>query len=177
MTHRRRVVLALSIFQMTGVTAGLGYGAMHWAYYPDKLAFSHKNTVTSGPSRGMLWIRHTVLRPTVAFSVVGLTFAGVESFMEEVRGSHHKDPMNAAYAGAAAGLVLGGFMTRRFDIATMTGLGMGMMMGLLELNGSSLVCDPETEAAKKFPVSLPSQFKESPVLSELKDKYPAYKSN
>jgi hypothetical protein len=150
---------------------------MYWSYYPDKFAFGHKNTVTSGPSRGMLWIRHTVIRPTVMFSAVGLTFAGVESLMEEIRGSHHKEPINAAYAGAAAGVVLGGFVTKRFDIATMTGIGMGILMGLVELNGSSLICDPEGQAAKKFPVSLPSQFSETTTLNELKEKYPAFKTN
>jgi len=111
------------------------------------------------------------------FSVVGLTFAGVESLMEELRGSHHKEPINSAYAGAAAGVVLGGFMTKRFDVATMTGLGMGMLMGLVELNGSNLISDPQGQAARKFPVSMHSQFQESTVLNELKDKYPAYKSN
>jgi hypothetical protein len=162
---------------MTGVVAGVGYGSLYWAYYPDKLAFGHKNLVTSGPSRGMMWIQHTMLRPTVMFSIVGLTFAGVESLMEEIRGSHHKEPINAAYAGAAAGVVLGGFMTKRFDYATMTGLGMGMLMGLVELNGSNLICDPQGQAAKKFPVSMHSQFQETADLNELKDKYPAYKSN
>jgi len=163
--------------QVTGLVAGVGYGTFYWAYYPDKFAFGHKNLVTAGPSRGMLWMQHTMLRPTVMFSVVGLTFAGVESLMEELRGSHHKEPINSAYAGAAAGVVLGGFMTKRFDIATMTGLGMGMLMGLLELNGSSVVCDPKGEAARKFPVSMPAQFQETTTLNDLKEKYPAYKSN
>lgn len=162
---------------MQGTTAGLAYGTMYWAYYPDKMAFAHKKTVLSGPSRGMLWLKHTMLRPAVAFSVVGLTFAGVESFLEEVKGSHHKDPWNAAVAGAAAGVVLGGFMTRRFDIASMTGLGVGLLMGMVEMNGSNLICDPEHEAARKFPITLPAKYQETTVLSELKDKYPAYKQN
>lgn len=163
--------------QTSGVTAGVAYGTLYWAYYPDKFAFGHKNTVVNGPSRGMLWLQHTMLRPAVAFSVVGLTFAGVESFLEEIRGSHQKDPWNAAGAGVAAGIVLGGFVTRRFDVASMTGLGMGLLMGMVEMNGSNLICDPETEAAKKFPVTMPSKFQETSVLSELKEKYPAYKQN
>jgi len=118
-----------------------------------------------------------MLRPAVAFSAVGLTFAGVESFLEEIRGSHQKDPWNAAGAGMAAGIVLGGFVTRRFDVASMTGLGMSLLMGMVEMNGSNLICDPETEAAKKFPVTLPAKFEETPVLSDLKEKYPAYKQN
>lgn len=163
--------------QAQGIAAGVTYGGIYWAYYPDKLAFSHKNTVTAGPSRGMQFLQHTVLRPAVAFTAVGLTFAGVESFLEELKGSHHKDPWNAAYAGAAAGLVLGGFFTRRMDYASMTGLATGLLMGVLELNGSNMVCDPVTEAAKKFPTTLPTKFEESTNLAELKDKYPGYKQH
>lgn len=125
----------------------------------------------------MQFLQHTVLRPAVAFTAVGLTFAGVESFLEELKGSHHKDPWNAAYAGAAAGLVLGGFFTRRMDYASMTGLATGLLMGVLELNGSNMVCDPVTEAAKKFPTTLPTKFEESTNLAELKDKYPGYKQH
>lgn len=118
-----------------------------------------------------------MLRPAVAFSLVGLTFAGVESFLEEVKGSHHKDPWNSTFAGAAAGMVMGGFFTRRFDIASMTALGVGMVMGMVEVNGPNLICDPVTQAAKKFPASFSAKFEESEELSDLKDKYPQYASN
>lgn len=118
-----------------------------------------------------------MLRPIVAFSAVGLTFAGVESLLEEIKGSHHKDPWNATYAGAAAGMVLGGFFTRRFDIASMTALGVGIVMGMVEVNGPNVICDPVTQAAKKFPASFSAKFKETQDLSDLKDKYPAYKNN
>lgn len=118
-----------------------------------------------------------MLRPTVAFTAVGLTYAGVESFLEEVRASHHKDPWNATFAGAAAGLVMGGFFTRRFDIASMTAVSVGLLMGMVEVNGPNVICDPETQAAKKFPASMPSKFEETEDLSDLKEKYPAYKNN
>ena len=153
------------------------YGTLYWAYYPDKFAFSHKNTVTAGPSRGMQWVRHTLLRPTVAFTAVGMTFAGVESFLEEVKGSHHKDPWNATFAGAAAGMVLGGFMTRRIDVASMTGLGTALVMGMIEFNGSNIVVDPPTQNARKFPDAVATKFSESSELNGLKEKYPAYKNH
>jgi len=113
----------------------------------------------------------------VAFSTVGLTFAGVESFMEEIKGSHHKDPWNSAVAGAAAGMLMGGFFTRRFDIASMTALGVGMLMGLVELNGSQLLCDTPGQTARKFPSTLSSNFQETEDLAGLKSKYPAYQNN
>ena len=118
-----------------------------------------------------------MLRPTVAFTAVGMTFAGVESFLEEVKGSHHKDPWNATFAGAAAGMVLGGFMTRRIDVASMTGLGTALVMGMIEFNGSNIVVDPPTQNARKFPDAVATQFSESSELSGLKDKYPAYKNH
>ncbi len=167
--------IKFSTSKLQGVTAGIFYGTVYWAYYPDKFAFSHKKTVTGGPSRGRLWLQHTLLRPMVVFSSVSLTFAGVESLLEELRGSHHKDPWNAAGAGMAAGALLGAFATRRFDIAFTTGLGMSMLMGAIEFNGSSILCDPVTEASKKFPTSLPGKFEESKNLKELKEVYPAYK--
>ena len=119
----------------------------------------------------------TMLRPAVAFSAIGLTYSGVESFLEEVKGSHHKDPWNATFAGAAAGLVMGGFFTRRIDIASMTALGVGLLMGMVEVNGSNMVCDPETDAARKIPASIAKTFEESEDLQGLKMKYPAYKNN
>mmetsp|Transcript_18934 Transcript_18934/g.46897 ORF Transcript_18934/g.46897 Transcript_18934/m.46897 type:complete len:195 (+) Transcript_18934:37-621(+) len=162
---------------LQGVGAGIAYGTFNWAYYPDKFAFSHKNTVAAGPSRGMEYLTHTMLRPAVAFTAVGVTYAGVESFLEEVKGSHHKDPWNSAFAGAAAGMVLGGFFTRRFDIASMTALGVGLVMGMVEVNGPNVLCDPVAQEAKKFPSSFSAKFKESDDLSDLKAKYPSYKNN
>ena len=169
---------ALSVLlKAQGVSAGAFYGLMSWAYYPDRYAFAHKNTVLPAPTRGMAWLNQTTFRPAVTFSLVNLTFASVESFMEEIKGSHQKDPWNATVAGAAAGIVLGGMTTRRFDIATATGFGLGLLMGLVELNGSNIICDPEHEYARHFPPSMPAKFEESELLSELKEKYPAYKYN
>eukprot|EP00934_Nitzschia_sp_Nitz4_P002104 Nitzschia sp. Nitz4//scaffold23_size168460//128307//129013//NITZ4_002241-RA/size168460-snap-gene-0.167-mRNA-1//-1//CDS//3329543701//2104//frame0 len=158
-----------------GIGAGVVYGIMHWAYYPDKFVFGHKNSVTSGPSRGFQYLQATMIRPAVAFSAVGVTFAAVESFMEEAKGSHSKDPWNSVWAGAAAGLVMGKFFTKRFDYAGMAALATGILMGAVEFNGPNLVTDPVTEQAKKFPATLPTQFEETSDLSGLKDKYPAYK--
>mmetsp|Transcript_129446 Transcript_129446/g.192702 ORF Transcript_129446/g.192702 Transcript_129446/m.192702 type:complete len:199 (+) Transcript_129446:100-696(+) len=160
-----------------GAVAGLAFGALQWAYYPDKMAFGHKNTVTSGPSRGAQYIRYTMVRPAVAMAVTNMVFASVESFLEEVRGSHQKDPWNAVGAGAAAGLVIGGFFTKRFDVASMTALGTGLLMGMVEFNGPSIICDPETEQARKHPKSLPAKFEESATLSDLKKLYPKYENN
>ena len=160
-----------------GVGAGLAYGAFSWAYYPDKMAFAHKDTVIAGPIRGSSYVMNTLVRPTVAFSVVNLTYAGVESVMEEIRGSHHKDPWNSAFAGAAAGFVLGSFLARRFDVATCSALGTGLIMGALDFNGPNIIADPESDGARKFPAKISAIFQESDELKALKEKYPAYKNN
>lgn len=167
----------LNLTQLQGVTAGLAYGAFHWAYYPDRFVFAQKGTVVAGPARGPSYIMRTVVRPCVAFSTVTLTYASVESLLEELKGSHHKDPWNSAFAGAAAGLVLGGFLARRFDVATCTALGTGLIMGAVDFNGPNMICDPVTQKARQFPAKINTTFEESEELKGLKDKYPAYKYN
>jgi hypothetical protein len=162
---------------LLGGTAGIAYGALQMAYYPDKMAFSNKGTVTTGPARGLSYIAKTTIRPAVAFSAVTVTYATVECLVEEIRGSHHKDPWNSAFAGAAAGMVLGGFLARRFDIGAMTALGTGLLMGLVDFNGPSVICDPITEQAKHFPFNPSAKFEESKELAGLKSMYPAFKNN
>jgi hypothetical protein len=120
-----------------------------------------------------------LLVPTVYFTAIGITFSAVESLLEEFRGSHTaaKSPWNTAMAGAAAGIVMGGWFTRRFDIACMTGVGLGLLMGGVEVNGPSVICDPETEKMRNFPESVPVQFEETDDLAALKNKYPQFKHN
>ncbi len=147
------------------------------AYYPDKFVFAQKGTISSGPARGLNYLKHIVFRPAMIFSAVTVTFAASESLLSEVRGSTTKDPWNSTLAGAAAGMVLGGFVTRRFDIATTTAIGTGLMMGLVDFNGSNMICDPEAKEARCFPTKVPTVFEESEELQGLKEKYPAYKQN
>lgn len=147
------------------------------AYYPDKMAYSQKGTITIGPSRGLTYITRTTVRPAVVFSAVTVMFAAVESMAEEMRGSHHKDPLNSAVAGAAAGMLLGGFLARRIDIASMTALGTGLLMGMVDYNGASPICDPIIAHYKHFPTKVSTTFEESANLKNLKSKYPEFKYN
>jgi hypothetical protein len=163
--------------QLQGGTAGVAYGALMMAYYPDKLAFAPKGTVSAGPARSFQYVMATTIKPAVTFSAVTLTYAAAESRFEELKGSHHKDPWNSAFAGAAAGMVLGGFLARRFDVATLTALGTGLLMGMVDFNGPSILCDPETEKARHFPSKVATKFDESENLKALKEKYPEFKYN
>lgn len=160
-----------------GFAAGTAFGAFQMAFYPDKFVFAQKGAISSGPARGVAYLQHVVFRPAMIFSAVTVTFAAAESFFSEVRGTTTKDPWNATMAGAAAGMVLGGFVTRRFDIATTTAIGTGLMMGLLDFNGPSMICDPEAKQSRSFPTKAPTIFEESEELRSLKEKYPAYKQN
>ena len=74
-------------------------------------------------------------------------------------------------------MVLGGFLTRRFDVASMTALGTGLLMGMVDFNGPSAICDPVTQDAKHFPSKISMKFQESEELKDLKDKYPQFKNN
>lgn len=147
------------------------------AYFPDKFVFAQKGAITSGPARGVAYLQHVVFRPAMVFSAGTVTYAAAESFFSEVRGSTTKDPWNSTMAGAAAGMVLGGFLTRRFDIATTTAIGTGLMMGLMDFNGPSMICDTDTKESRSFPNKIPKVFIESEELKGLKEKYPAYKQN
>jgi len=160
-----------------GVTAGTAFGAFQMAYYPDKFMFAQKGSISSGPARGLNYLKHVVFRPAMVFSAVTVTYAVAESFLSEVRGTTTKDPWNSTLAGATAGMVLGGFLTRRFDIATTTAIGTGIMMGLVDFNGSNMICNPEAKEARSFPTKVPIIFEESDELKGLKEKYPAYKQN
>ena len=147
------------------------------AYYPDKFVFAQKGTITSGPARGLKYLQHVVFRPAMIFSAGTVTFAATESLLSEIRGTTTKDPWNSTLAGAAAGLVLGGFITRRFDIATTTAIGTSLMMGLIDYNGSNLISAPAGKEARSFPSKVSTVFEESEELQGLKEKYPAYKNN
>ena len=164
-------------FQAQGAAAGTAFGAFQMAYYPDKFVFAQKGTILKGPARGMAYLQHVVFRPAMIFSAGTVTFAAVESLLSEMRGTTTKDPWNSTFAGAAAGMVLGGFITRRFDIATTTAIGTSLMMGLIDFNGSNLISDPAGKEARSFPTTVSAVFEESEELQGLKDKYPAYKNN
>jgi hypothetical protein len=124
----------------------------------------------------MEFLNRTMLRPAVYFSAIGITFAAVESFLEEMTG-HPKDAKNTAAAGFAAGVVMGGWFTRRFDIASMTGLGVSLVMAALEVNGPRMISDPDTELARNKPEKVTLNFQETEDLTGLKEKYPRYKNN
>eukprot|EP00536_Pseudo-nitzschia_multiseries_P013362 jgi/Psemu1/309908/fgenesh1_kg.567_\ len=160
-----------------GFTAGTAFGAFQMAYYPDKFVFAQKGAISSGPSRGIAYLQHVVFRPAMIFSAVTVTYAAAESLFSEVRGTTTKDPWNATMAGAAAGMVLGGFVTRRFDIATTTAIGTGLVMGLIDFNGPSMVSNPDAKQSRSFPTKVSTVFEESAELQGLKEKYPAYKQN
>ncbi|OEU12282.1 hypothetical protein FRACYDRAFT_270572 [Fragilariopsis cylindrus CCMP1102] len=160
-----------------GVTAGTAFGAFQMAYYPDRFAYAQKGTVLSGPVRSLNYIKHAVFRPAMIFSAVTVTYAAAESFLSEIKGTTSKDPWNSAFAGAAAGMVLGGFLTRRFDIATTSAIGTGLIMGLIDFNGPNIICDPDTKQARCFPAKVSTVFEESEELKNLKEKYPAFKQN
>lgn len=163
--------------QYQGVGAGIAYGVFQWAYYPDKFAFAHKNTITVGPSRGFAYLNSTMFRPAVYFSAIGITYSTVEHLMTDIFSGGHRQPRDSAAAGFAAGIVMGGFLSRRFGTSIMTALGTSIVMGCLEMNGPTVMNDPVTENARNRPATVQTKYQESEDLAALKEKYPAYKYN
>lgn len=80
--------------------------------------------------------------------------------------------VNSAVAGAAAGMVMGS-MSKRIDIMALAGLGVGVLMGMVEFNGQTYVSDSK-HAQTKWKDLLPPKTKETTTVEDLKKLYPEF---
>jgi hypothetical protein len=152
----------------------IGYGLLTW--YPDPYRYAAKGVEVP---KALDW--HYVLRnlkaPVAYAAVTCSVYSGVECLVQDLRNNHansYTNPtstwQNSAVGGAAAGAVLGS-MSRRLDIMSVSALGVGMLMAMLEFNAHYKVAkqvSPETTIIKSSntpPVSVVT----------LKQKYPEYK--
>jgi hypothetical protein len=112
--------------------------------------------------------------PVLWASMICGTFSGVECIMEQMRDESRSSTwVNSATAGAVAGAMIGG-MSKRLDIMSSTALGLGILIGMVEYNGSTTVSDLD-HAKEKWEHSRPVTHVESNSLEELKVKYPEFK--
>jgi Tim17/Tim22/Tim23/Pmp24 family len=113
-------------------------------------------------------------RPMAAFASVGMAYAGVECLFESVRDPEGTSKhWNSAAGGFAAGMVMGA-MTKRIDVALVSGLGNSLLMFGVQFHGLHYVTDPH-QMAMKIAGKWPTQWKESNELAALKEKYPEFK--
>jgi hypothetical protein len=158
---------------MVGGAAGVLIGTGFMSWYPDKYAYDVKNTVVKA-NLGLQYFFRNVKGPVLWAALAATTFSGTECIFEQMRDETHAATyVNAAAAGACTGLVLGS-MSKRFDVMCTTALGLGMLMGMIECNGTRFVSDKEG-AVKKWFGAQPPRPVESTTVAELKEKYPEFK--
>lgn len=144
------------------------------AWYPDPYRYDVKNTRVPF-SWDVKYVLRTMRGPVVLGSVVCGTYAMTECLVEQVRDPAKESTwVNTFWGGAASGLIMGS-VTKRFDIMTVSALGTGIVMGLLEF---SLQFGEEwfrphsgLKNADWWRPSTP----ESASLKQLKDRYPEFK--
>lgn len=149
-------------------------GSAMLAWYPDPYRFDIKGTVVPY-AQNLRYILRGMKGPVMWASVVCGTFSMTECVMEQMRDEAKESTyVNATVAGAVTGLVMGS-MSKRIDIMATSALTMGILMGMVEYNGQTVVSDPE-HANAKWNALIPRIEKESPTVQELKQKYPEYKN-
>jgi len=156
---------------MFGAAAGTFAGSVQLAWYPDPIISEarFRNTIHSTDLRSVM---RSLSRPAFWFSTAAAAFSSVECMAEDLRGK--KDSLNATWGGLAAGFIIGA-TTKRFDIATSTALGMGLLMFATDFTGPSTIAESnQMEMQNKMFGVLPRQHKESDALSALKEKYPQH---
>jgi prepilin signal peptidase PulO-like enzyme (type II secretory pathway) len=162
----------LYLAQMFGAGAGLLFGAGLMSWYPDPYRFDFKGTVVP-KTLGLPYLIAGLRSPTLWASLICGTFSGVECIMEQTRDeSRSSTYVNSAVAGAVTGAMIGS-MTKRLDVMSSTALCLGMLMGMVEYNGSKVAADVEHVKAKNIP--LPVRHAESSELDSLKETYPEFK--
>lgn len=156
---------------MTGAAAGTLFGSAQLAWYPDSVSSEKRFGGVVGKSDKRAVFR-AVARPALWMSSAAAAFAAVECSAESMR--EKKDSWNAMLGGMAAGMIIGA-TTKRMDIMTSAAFGMGLFMFALDMTGESTVYNPDELKNKMYGI-LPTDHKESPALSSLKDKYPQHKN-
>uniref|UniRef100_A0A7S2E5G4 Mitochondrial import inner membrane translocase subunit TIM22 n=1 Tax=Ditylum brightwellii TaxID=49249 RepID=A0A7S2E5G4_9STRA len=154
---------------VVGAAAGTFYGSLAAAWYPDAITSDKR----FGGFEGRTDVRaltRMITRPAFLFSAAAAAFAGTECLAESARGK--KDSFNSAIGGFAAGCVIGA-TTKRFDIMTSTGIGLGIFLFSLDYSGAATENKP-LELHHKMYGMLPEKHVESDELRELKEKYPKF---
>ena len=161
---------------------GLFVGTGMVAWYPDPYRYDIKNTVVP-KALDLRYVLRGLRTPTLWGGLACATFSLAECVMESVRSdaAHESTYVNAAFGGAAAGIVMGS-LTRRFDIMAATALGTGLVMGMMEFNGHFVAQKAANRPANPLAKIQAEQTSEPPTgpspgtVAGLKQVYPEYKN-
>lgn len=141
------------------------------AWYPDPVHYDMKNTVVAR-NIGLKAALRSMRGPVLWSALVCGTFSGMECIMEQLRDETHASTwVNSTVAGGVAGLVLGS-MSKRVDVMAATALGVGMLTGMVDFNGSRFASAPKRTTGME---SAAMREQEQLAVDALKEKYPEFK--
>lgn len=157
-----------------GLLAGGLYGIIDLSWNPDRYAVT---TVQRGGKAVQVFsanqfsiISNACKGPMIWMALSGLSFSGVDCFLESVR--MKKDHWNAVGGGMAAGIVMSS-VHRRIDYMIATSLFCGLCMGVADFCGSTIFYDWERMDYVRDD-SRRETFVESKAMADLKEKYKKY---
>jgi len=158
-----------------GTVTGLLYGGIIASRNPDYARDMRGNLIEKLSTFTLLT---RVMTPVVAFTAVAATYTIAEGNSESIRAK--KDPWNAAFGGAAAGVIIG-ILTKRMDKVAPCALGCALVMAGVDAFGIGMMylqefTDEHAERKEKDAGKTDSgRHTESDELAALKEKYPNFK--
>lgn len=148
---------------MEGAAAGVVIGYAKLAWYPDPYRYTYKGQEIFTPM-DFRYVLRNLKGPIVYAGLVCATYSGVECTMENLRDESKANTwVNSMAGGAAAGVVLGS-MSKRLDVMSVSALGVGLVMAMVEYNSHFIAAEPGTISDNR-----------GPSVAELKERYPKFK--
>lgn len=148
---------------MEGALAGvvIGYGKLAW--YPDPYRYTHKGQEFFKPL-DFRYVLRNLKAPVMWASLACATYSGVECTFENMRDASKSSTwVNSMAGGAAAGVVLGS-ISNRLDVMSVSALGVGLLMAMVEYNSHFIASEAGTIPDGR-----------GPSVAELKERYPKFK--
>jgi hypothetical protein len=142
-------------------------------WYPDPYRFDHKGVVVPFKT-DLMYVIRGCKAPVMWGALVCATFSLTECIVESMRDEEKKSTwVNAGVAGAVTGALMGS-MSKRIDIMSVSALGFGIFMSMVEYNGQTFQLK-DYHIQQNWIPSIPPGEKESDEVKALKAKYPDFK--
>lgn len=139
----------------------IGYAKLAW--YPDPYRYSFKGVEKFYPL-DFGYVLRNLRSPVIFTSLACATYSGVECTLENLRDEAKVSTwVNSMAGGAAAGVVLGS-MSKRMDVMAVSGLGLGLLMAMVEYNSHFIAAEGGVVSSET-----------GPSVAQLKERYPKFK--
>ena len=148
---------------MEGAFAGVVIGYAKLAWYPDPYRYTYKGTEVFYPL-DFRYVLRNLRSPVIFASLTCAAYSGVECTIENMRDESKSSTwVNSMAGGAAAGMVMGS-MSKRLDVMSVSALGVGLLMAMVEYNSHFIAAEQGTISDNR-----------GPSVAELKERYPKFK--